>query len=121
MTPDDRARMAFAVPAPVRIPIAAPRTLSSIEQRLAQALARIAELEARLAAYESQGASHASPLPATLTHNGRPVLTADQAAAQVGRSLATVSRYCDSGFWQAAQVGGRWLIYADQSLSTKHS
>lgn len=91
-------------------------------QRLAEARAEIEHLRDRLALYETEGAHGNLRLlgaPATLTFAGRPVLTADQVAQQVGRSLATVSRYCASGFWQAEQVGGQWLIYADQALTTK--
>jgi len=134
MNAADAQKMAFALPQ--RLPNSlghgvglksAPR---DFDPRLDEAYAiietqrdEIARLQARLAVYE--GAGYASPLSATLTHAGRPVLTAAQAAAQVGRSLATVSRYCASGFWQAHRLpgtgstGGQWLIYADQALSTK--
>jgi excisionase family DNA binding protein len=58
---------------------------------------------------------------ATMLHNGRPVITPMQAAAQLGVSLSTVIRYLNEGRWEAAQIAGsnRWLVYADQTLARK--
>ena len=74
----------------------------------------IARLRARLAALED-----AADADAPRIINGRPAITAQQAAARVGVSLATVSRYCTTNWWQAVQDEGRWLIYADQALGRK--
>lgn len=58
---------------------------------------------------------------APMTYNGRPVLTQSEAARQARISVATVSRYVNSGYWEAAQEpdSNRWLIYADRPLVLK--
>jgi hypothetical protein len=55
-----------------------------------------------------------------MIYNNRPVIKAKQAAENVGVSLATVSRYCTSGYWEAVSPdGNHWYIYADVALTKK--
>lgn len=85
--------------------------VARLRQQLAEAQRQIAVLRERVAADEADG---------PIIVNGRPALSARQAAARVGVSLATVSRYLTSGHWQGSQdLSGRWFVYADQSLSRK--
>lgn len=48
----------------------------------------------------------------------RPAITPREAARRVGRSVAQVNRYCNSGHWDATQdATNHWLIYVDKPLN----
>lgn len=58
--------------------------------------------------------------PTDHLHNGRPVIDTHTAHERTGLSIATITRYCKSGYWQAYQAESRqWLIYDDQPLMPK--
>lgn len=88
------------------------------KRRCELAAAEIERLREKLAAYED---AHGPLRSSAMLLNNRPVLTPAQAAAQVGISVATVSRYLHSGHWEGTQSPGsnRWHVYADQSLTVK--
>lgn len=87
--------------------------VARLRQQLAEAQRQIAGLRERVAAFEAEA-------DGPIIVNGRPALSARQAAARVGVSLATVSRYLTSGHWQGSQdLSGRWFVYADQALRRK--
>lgn len=87
--------------------------VARLRQQLAEAQRQNAILRERIAGFEAEA-------DGPIMVNGRPALTARQAAARVGVSVATVSRYLTSSHWQGTQdLSGRWFIYADQALSRK--
>lgn len=77
----------------------------------------IERLRQRLAASEDAGALSR----AALTFHGQPVITVRDASARSGLSGATVTRYCQSGWWKAHQdpTSSRWFIDAEQPLTPK--
>lgn len=100
--------------------------LQTLLQREREKYARLeeqnAELRAKLAAYEDQIDSISDAHEHTgIILNGRPAITAKQAAVRMHISVATVNRYCTSGFWDAEQSAGsnRWLVYTDKPLHKK--
>ena len=76
-------------------------------------------LQSRIAALEDGGAVMPDQ-PIGQFYDGRPYLTAQQAADRTRLSLATVNRYCHCGHWQAVQPDGyHWIVFADQPLAAK--
>lgn len=91
--------------------------LQQCQQELADARADIDRLTERLAAKEDAGELSR----AALTFHGQPVITVREAAARSGLSGATVTRYCQGGWWKAHQdpTSNRWFIDAEQPLTPK--
>jgi hypothetical protein len=91
-----------------------------LRQQLRVARRRILDLEDQLAEALSEREPRAKSAGA-LEVKGRFVMTMADAAKVAGVSIATVSRYCNQGRWESTKVGGRVLIFADQSLVKKEN
>lgn len=91
--------------------------IACLQDELARKDRRIAELERLLAAYDVTEAAHPGP-----SYGQRPTITAHEAAQRAGVSLATVTRYVASGFWEGIpprRGHNRLLVYSDQPLTSK--
>lgn len=94
--------------------------LAEADATIARLQARINELELLLAAYDvTVAAPDAARGP---SYGQRPTITAVEAAQRAGVSLATVTRYVQSGFWDGIpprRGHNRLLVYSDQPLTSK--
>lgn len=94
--------------------------LREAEAELAAARRKIGELELLLEAYGVVEATVDAPRGAQ--YGNRPTISARQAAERAGVSLATVTRYVESGHWEGIKprrgLHGL-LVYADQPLMSK--
>lgn len=94
--------------------------VARLEAELARKDQRIKELELLLAAYDvtgSTGETQRGP-----SYGQRPTITAVEAAQRAGVSLATVTRYVQSGYWEGIpprRGHNRLLVYSDQPLTSK--
>lgn len=81
--------------------------------------AEIERLTERLASGENSG-EQPSRSGSQLILANRPVITPSEAARRAGVSVATVSRYLHTGWWQGEKSSnGRWFIFDDLPLNSK--
>lgn len=94
--------------------------IDALEAENARLCARIAELELLLEAYGAiDSTAEATRGP---SYGQRPTITAVEAAQRAGVSLATVTRYVQSSYWEGIpprRGHNRLLVYSDQPLTSK--
>lgn len=94
------------------------RKCDRLEEMVKDLTRRLEAAQERLEALQEVGAT---PQPSRgMVLDSRPVLTMAQASRQIGVSVATISRYLNTGYWHGVQTpSGRWYVYADQPLRAK--
>ena len=95
--------------------------LQSEVEQLRRSVQLFAAENARLRARIDEHSAGAPDVHGVIVIDGRPCITPQAAARQVGVSVPTVNRYLQSGYWQGVQQRGsnRWYVFADQPLSRK--
>lgn len=93
--------------------------LAERDAEIARLQKRLGEMELLLAAYEVT--TGVEP-PRGPSYGQRPTITAVEAAQRAGVSLASVTRYVQSGHWEGIpprRGHNRLLVYSDQPLTSK--
>lgn len=81
---------------------------------------RLAEAHAELRAYRSVPLAETSGEGfKTITHNGRPAVTAAQIAQLHGVNVSNVYRKLQKNKLAGALVNGHWIVYTDQDIRFK--
>lgn len=96
--------------------------IADLERQIARRDAIIADLRAQLANTGTVGAHSHAPIGEglkTITHAGRPAVTAATIARLHGVNISSVYRRLQSGKLQGAFVSGHWIVYTDQEISFK--
>lgn len=90
-----------------------------LRERIAELEAQVERQRAIIASYRREREPEAPPVGSM--YNGRPIITALEAAQWKGVSKATVCRYLQTGHWQGVRVDntGRWAVFTDQPLPVK--